>query len=144
MPLVCLCAMLCYQHKKSLSLTCQTAFQLDLTELMRCNVIKYSFKIKHLCFVLLKNKFSAKFKSHDKVTIEYILKHQIREKQWPSHITVHVFLLHQQHPGFLGGGLSPTGFAAQDWVWIGLSPLVYAAIVFSKDGRSSSTLLLFH
>lgn len=104
MPLVCLCAMLCYQHKKSLSLTCQTAFQLDLTELMRCNVIKYSFKIKHLCFVLLKNKFSAKFKSHDKVTIEYILKHQIREKQWPSHVTVHVFLLHQQHPGFLGGG----------------------------------------
>ena len=42
-------------------------------------------------------------KTNRKVTIEYILKHHIREKQRPSHVTVHVFLLHQQHPGFLGG-----------------------------------------
>ena len=86
-------------------------------KLMRCNVIKSSFKIKLLCFILLKNKFSAKFKSHDRVIIEYILKHQIGEKQWPSHVTGHVSLLHQQHPGFLGGTVT-TRFAAQDWVWV--------------------------
>lgn len=61
--------------------------------------------------------------------------------------TVHVSLLHEQHPGF-SGELSPMGFSAQDWVLIGLSPSVHVAIVFSKDGCSyrcsSITLPLFH
>ena len=72
--------MLWYQHKKTLSLMCQTTFQLDLTKLMRHILINPSFEIKLLCLILVKNKFSAKFKSYDKVIIEYILRHQIRKK----------------------------------------------------------------